>query len=49
LSDILFQLKSDRTSAPRLPQLKTVPFKSIMSTDEFERGFRDARKGGPFD
>ena len=49
MSDILFQLKSDRTSAPRLPQLKTVPFKSIMSTDEFERGFRDARKGGPFD
>ena len=34
-----------------LPQVKTVPFtvKSIMSTDEFERGFRDARKGRPFD
>ena len=44
-------VKSGLTSAPRLPQVKTVPFtvKSIMSTDEFERGFRDARKGRPFD
>ena len=48
---LLFQLKSGLTSAPRLPQVKTGPFtvKSIMGTDEFERGFGDARKGRPFD
>jgi hypothetical protein len=37
--------------AQKLKQVETVPVtvKSIMSTHEFERGFRDARKGRPFD
>jgi hypothetical protein len=30
-------------------ETRPVTVQSIMKTDEFERGFRDARKGKPFD